>query len=123
MELAQNRRCCGDAAPKSKWFPYSFVGAKCVQLGQACLPEPARSLDFCIGVILVGVHHDRGTIDIRFNAESVRNIGVVAQGREGPEWILRVYAAIRVSINETIDASVFERWRADNSYRPPKLQQ
>ncbi len=27
-----------------------------------------------------------------------------------------------VNINETIDASVFERWRADNSYRPPELQ-
>ena len=26
------------------------------------------------------------------------------------------------NINETIDASVFDRWRADNSYRPPKLQ-
>jgi uncharacterized protein (DUF2235 family) len=26
------------------------------------------------------------------------------------------------NINETIDASVFERWRADHSYRPPKLQ-
>ncbi len=27
-----------------------------------------------------------------------------------------------VNINETIDASVFERWRADKTYRPPKLQ-
>ncbi len=27
-----------------------------------------------------------------------------------------------VNINETIDASVFERWRADLSYRPPALQ-
>ena len=26
-----------------------------------------------------------------------------------------------VNINETIDASVFERWRADQSYRPPGL--
>ena len=26
------------------------------------------------------------------------------------------------NINETIDASVFDRWRADNSYRPTKLQ-
>ncbi len=26
------------------------------------------------------------------------------------------------NINETIDASVFDRWRADNTYRPPKLQ-
>ena len=27
-----------------------------------------------------------------------------------------------VNINETIDASVFERWRADKTYRPPALQ-
>jgi uncharacterized protein (DUF2235 family) len=27
-----------------------------------------------------------------------------------------------VNINETIDASVFERWRTDSSYRPPGLQ-
>jgi hypothetical protein len=27
-----------------------------------------------------------------------------------------------ININETIDASVFERWRADNTYRPPALQ-
>jgi uncharacterized protein (DUF2235 family) len=27
-----------------------------------------------------------------------------------------------VNINETIDASVFERWRGDSSYRPPGLQ-
>jgi hypothetical protein len=27
-----------------------------------------------------------------------------------------------VNINETIDVSVFDRWRADNSYRPPNLQ-
>jgi hypothetical protein len=27
-----------------------------------------------------------------------------------------------VNINETIDASVFERWRSDPSYRPPGLQ-
>jgi uncharacterized protein (DUF2235 family) len=26
------------------------------------------------------------------------------------------------NINETIDVSVFERWRADRTYRPPKLQ-
>jgi uncharacterized protein (DUF2235 family) len=26
------------------------------------------------------------------------------------------------NINETIDASVFDRWRADKTYRPPKLQ-
>jgi hypothetical protein len=27
-----------------------------------------------------------------------------------------------VNINETIDASVFDRWRADKTYRPPQLQ-
>ncbi len=27
-----------------------------------------------------------------------------------------------ININETVDASVFERWRADNTYRPPALQ-
>jgi hypothetical protein len=27
------------------------------------------------------------------------------------------------NINETIDASVFDRWRADPTYRPPALQQ
>jgi Uncharacterized alpha/beta hydrolase domain (DUF2235) len=27
-----------------------------------------------------------------------------------------------VNINETIDASVFERWRSDSTYRPPGLQ-
>jgi uncharacterized protein (DUF2235 family) len=27
-----------------------------------------------------------------------------------------------ININETIDASVFERWRSDRSYRPPGLQ-
>jgi uncharacterized protein (DUF2235 family) len=27
-----------------------------------------------------------------------------------------------ININETIDASVFERWRADQTYRPPALQ-
>jgi hypothetical protein len=27
------------------------------------------------------------------------------------------------NINETIDASVFDRWRADPSYRPPALRQ
>ena len=27
-----------------------------------------------------------------------------------------------ININETIDASVFERWRADATYRPPALQ-
>ena len=26
------------------------------------------------------------------------------------------------NINETIDTSVFDRWRADNNYRPPRLQ-
>ncbi|HEY0282708.1 MAG TPA: DUF2235 domain-containing protein, partial [Rhizomicrobium sp.] len=26
------------------------------------------------------------------------------------------------NINETIDASVFDRWRTDNTYRPPKMQ-
>jgi hypothetical protein len=26
------------------------------------------------------------------------------------------------NINETIDASVFDRWRADPAYRPPALQ-
>jgi hypothetical protein len=26
------------------------------------------------------------------------------------------------TINETIDVSVFDRWRADRTYRPPKLQ-
>ena len=29
--------------------------------------------------------------------------------------------ATTVRINETIDGSVFERWRVDNSYRPPNL--
>src|SRR5262245_794309 len=28
---------------------------------------------------------------------------------------------LREIINETIDASVFERWRSDRSYRPPNL--
>jgi hypothetical protein len=27
-----------------------------------------------------------------------------------------------ININETIDASVFDRWRADKTYRPPELQ-
>lgn len=26
-----------------------------------------------------------------------------------------------VNVNETIDASVFQRWRADPTYRPPNL--
>ena len=26
------------------------------------------------------------------------------------------------TINETIDASVFDRWRADQTYRPPQLR-
>jgi hypothetical protein len=30
---------------------------------------------------------------------------------------------LRVSINETIDASVFERWRTDENYRPSNLTQ
>jgi len=28
---------------------------------------------------------------------------------------------LRVTINEIVDASVFDRWRADSSYWPPSL--
>ncbi len=47
-----------------------------------------------------------------FNRPYYRPIGVPPKG-EGDGV---------VNINETIDASVFDRWRADNSYRPPNLQ-
>jgi hypothetical protein len=30
---------------------------------------------------------------------------------------------MRENINETIDASVFERWRDDNNYRPPNIKE
>jgi uncharacterized protein (DUF2235 family) len=49
---------------------------------------------------------------VTFNRPYYRPIGVPPKG-EGDGV---------VNINETIDASVFDRWRADHTYRPPKLQ-
>jgi hypothetical protein len=34
---------------------------------------------------------------------------------------IRTEAEVESTINETIDLSVFERWRADENYRPPGL--
>jgi len=39
----------------------------------------------------------------------------------GPEPVPSSAKELRENINETIDASVFERWRSDRSYRPPNL--
>jgi uncharacterized protein (DUF2235 family) len=39
----------------------------------------------------------------------------------GPEPIESSATEMRENINETIDASVFERWRQDDKYRPPNL--
>jgi hypothetical protein len=39
----------------------------------------------------------------------------------GPEPIPVSATQMRENINETIDASVFERWRVDNAYRPRNL--
>ena len=39
----------------------------------------------------------------------------------GPEPIPSSATEMRENINETIDGSVFERWRSDNAYRPSNL--
>jgi uncharacterized protein (DUF2235 family) len=39
----------------------------------------------------------------------------------GPDPVPSSATEMRENINETIDASVFERWRADRTYRPPNL--
>ena len=39
----------------------------------------------------------------------------------GPDLVPSSVTDMRENINETIDASVFERWRSDESYRPPNL--
>jgi uncharacterized protein (DUF2235 family) len=39
----------------------------------------------------------------------------------GPDPVPSSATQLRENINETIDASVFERWRSDNGYRPPNL--
>lgn len=40
----------------------------------------------------------------------------------GPDPVPSSAAQMRENINETIDASVFERWRADKNYRPQNLK-
>jgi hypothetical protein len=39
----------------------------------------------------------------------------------GPEPVPSSAKEMRENINETIDASVFERWRSGSTYRPPNL--
>ncbi len=39
----------------------------------------------------------------------------------GEEPVVSSNTELRESINETIDGSVFERWRSDKAYRPPNL--
>ena len=39
----------------------------------------------------------------------------------GPDPVPSSATELPENINETIDASVFERWRADKSYRPQNL--
>jgi hypothetical protein len=48
----------------------------------------------------------------RVSRPCYRPIGSAPAIKEG--WYVK-------TINETIDASVFDRWRSDKSYRPPNL--
>ena len=56
---------------------------------------------------------------------AISNPSIVPTGRSADRVIgadpIRTEAEIESSINEPIDLSVFDRWRADESYRPGRM--
>jgi hypothetical protein len=89
-------------ARKAEGLGLSFSGEFAVDPAAKTAPPTDSYTDFMLGLYRL----------YTLNRRYYRPIGVPPKS-EGDNV---------VNINETIDASVFERWRTDSSYRPPGLQ-